>query len=503
MTTTAFTLPPPRRKARVKQVPGAPLPLPSALPHAPCTHYEATYCQGSITIRDPSQAEALWQNGCFGHGAVMGGRGGPKGQKKWRLVEAEGLKSPKWFKETRTEQRGVEGGVEREVEENEMEVDLSEEKEKEVEEEEEEDMKEEKRKGLEIMEVKENVDKEEKNEETEEVKVKEDKEEDEEEEEKKEEENEMEEEEKGEENEMEEETQDMETKASVDTEKDDRLTPNKEEEEKEKDDETEKTHKDKTKTPNTGEHERLPTDQEKKKEDKENTPEPKEELGESEEEETNSDPELTEPWKTILVLSPDQKGYRGKHNRDTCLSLLPEEALFLSYALGCLVLTHEEVDESCKGRKRALDEPTSHEMTIDEMWRVFSQQDASFPVKYAVYHHYRTLGWVVKAGLKYGVDYVLYPVGPAFYHSQYAVRVYSVWADTLTLDTTVPGHTSSWTTTATTERLANHVNKTPIICFVVRPRALTQSRLGLIDCLKELKVQEMMLTRWSPANGIV
>lgn len=486
--TAAFTLPPPRRKARVRQVPGTPLPLPSALPHAPCSYYQAVYCQGSITVRDHSQAEALWYNGCFGHGAAVGGRGRPKGRKKWRLVEADGLKTPKWFKEARTQQREAERGAG-----NEMEVDCNEDKE-EVDERE-------KREGLEVMEEG-NFDKEEKNEEVERLNAKEDIEERkglvvmEEENGDKEEKNiEVErlhtKEEEEEKEKQVQEAQNMEAK-SVDTETE-RQAEQEDKESKTKEPQTEDTERDKEHTTN-----------QENKEDKENiksTEEQEREVEDSDEDPTLSDPEITEPWRTVVILSPDQKGHSDTQNSDSYLKLLPEEAMFLSYALGCLVLTHEGTDESYKGRKRAIDERISHEMTIDEMWRVFSQQDASFPMKYAVYHHYRTQGWVVKAGLKYGVDYVLYPVGPAFYHSQYAVRVYSVWGDSLTLDTTVPGHAATWTTTATTERLANHVNKTPIICFVVRPRALTQQRLGLIDCLKELKVQEMVLSRWSPTNG--
>lgn len=124
-----------------------------------------------------------------------------------------------------------------------------------------------------------------------------------------------------------------------------------------------------------------------------------------EEVEMRSDSEDSEPWRTVLVLSGDQEATTDTHNPHTYLTLLPEEALFLSYALGCLVLTYMEPPASRKPGKRALQEQDTHEMTIDEMWRVFTQDDPAFPVKYAVFHHFRTQGWVVKGGLKYGVDY--------------------------------------------------------------------------------------------------
>ena len=45
--------------------------------------------------------------------------------------------------------------------------------------------------------------------------------------------------------------------------------------------------------------------------------------------------------------------------------------------------------------------------------------DNPFLVNYAVYHHYRSLGWVVKSGIKFCVDYLLYKRGPVFTHAEY------------------------------------------------------------------------------------
>ena len=38
---------------------------------------------------------------------------------------------------------------------------------------------------------------------------------------------------------------------------------------------------------------------------------------------------------------------------------------------------------------------------------------------YAAYHYYRSLGWVVKGGIKFCVDYLLYKRGPVFQHAEY------------------------------------------------------------------------------------
>lgn len=45
--------------------------------------------------------------------------------------------------------------------------------------------------------------------------------------------------------------------------------------------------------------------------------------------------------------------------------------------------------------------------------------DNPFLVNYAVYHHFRSLGWVVKSGIKFCVDLLLYKRGPVFHHAEY------------------------------------------------------------------------------------
>jgi tRNA-splicing endonuclease subunit Sen2 len=39
-------------------------------------------------------------------------------------------------------------------------------------------------------------------------------------------------------------------------------------------------------------------------------------------------------------------------------------------------------------------------------------------VSYVAYHHYRSLGWVVKTGIKFCVDWLLYKRGLVFSHAE-------------------------------------------------------------------------------------
>ncbi|XP_047502365.1 tRNA-splicing endonuclease subunit Sen2-like isoform X2 [Penaeus chinensis] len=179
------------------------------------------------------------------------------------------------------------------------------------------------------------------------------------------------------------------------------------------------------------------------------------------------------------------------------MKLMPEEAMFLSYALGCLVVSQSVRRQSCQYSSEGND--MYREMTIDEMWTAFTRADKTFPIRYAVYHHYRTKGWVVKSGLKFGTDWVLYPVGPPFYHAQYTVLIQCVWSDTLLRDDSISWREFSWINIAATERLNSHVAKAPLICLVLRPRGLTDSQLERPQCLHQLSIQELLLSRWLPS----
>jgi len=84
------------------------------------------------------------------------------------------------------------------------------------------------------------------------------------------------------------------------------------------------------------------------------------------------------------------------------------EAWFLSYCLGCLVITCAE---------------TYEEMSLINLWNKFRILEPDFPVRYRVYHHFRCRGWVVRSGATMGSDWVLYKMAPTHFHSTYTVRI--------------------------------------------------------------------------------
>jgi hypothetical protein len=80
-------------------------------------------------------------------------------------------------------------------------------------------------------------------------------------------------------------------------------------------------------------------------------------------------------------------------------------------------------------------------MTLQQIWNAFrnahthhatvspfsphpNRFDNPFLVNYVVYHHYRSLGWVIKGGIKFCVDYLLYKRGPVFHHAESVFTIY-------------------------------------------------------------------------------
>ncbi|CAG9564703.1 unnamed protein product [Danaus chrysippus] len=89
------------------------------------------------------------------------------------------------------------------------------------------------------------------------------------------------------------------------------------------------------------------------------------------------------------------------------LMLTLQEAFFLVYGLGCLKIVKEE----------------DQILNIEECWTLFCNTDKYFVRKYIVYHHFRSKGYVVKSGIKFGGDFLLYREGPEVNHADYIVVI--------------------------------------------------------------------------------
>lgn len=101
-----------------------------------------------------------------------------------------------------------------------------------------------------------------------------------------------------------------------------------------------------------------------------------------------------------------KEGWRRTVSRCGSLFLSPEEVIFLTWDVPVLQVTNE---------------------TALSLWQRFCADRGGvvFVRKYAVYAHFRRRNWVVRSGVFFGADYLLYKDGPEFNHSSAAVRIAS------------------------------------------------------------------------------
>ncbi|KAL9046227.1 MAG: hypothetical protein Q9214_000887 [Letrouitia sp. 1 TL-2023] len=188
------------------------------------------------------------------------------------------------------------------------------------------------------------------------------------------------------------------------------------------------------------------------------------------------------------------------------LQLNLEEAFFLVYGLG--VLKIEDLASLSPFPAEAL-------FTIFRAHSYFPprpidqlQPDDPFLLSYVVYHHFRSLGWVVRPGIKFAVDYLLYNRGPVFSHAEFAVIVlpsysHPYWSSTLkAVETAKRRERKSWWWLHCTNRVQTQVRKSLVVVFVEVPppldEAVKDGKIDIGEYLRRFKVRELMLRRWTP-----
>lgn len=173
-----------------------------------------------------------------------------------------------------------------------------------------------------------------------------------------------------------------------------------------------------------------------------------------------------------------------KKNIET-LQLQKVEVLFLQFALGAVLVTEgnrplllDDLFHACLGSNRL--------------------PDNKFILDYVVYHHYRSLGWCARSGLKFGCDMLLYKRGPPMLHAEYSVLVVPDgkcgWVD--------------WQDFMALARVVGGVRKTLILAFVEVPTKTDFDKIllakinkqSLEGLLKLYKVTEVVYKRWSPSR---
>ncbi|GHJ85418.1 hypothetical protein NliqN6_1820 [Naganishia liquefaciens] len=196
------------------------------------------------------------------------------------------------------------------------------------------------------------------------------------------------------------------------------------------------------------------------------------------------------------------------------LQLNLEEAFFLSWAVGCLdvvdpqsneIMTPHELFQHILSLSQPFKPPppASSYMAALQLRR----PDNPFLISYIAYHHYRSLGWVVKTGIKFCVDWLLYKKGMVFSHAEFALLVIPHHLDPedasvcpFALNNEQP---MSWQWLNTVNRVNTQVKKTLILCYVTIPSAssITEEDWSRPErIMSRYSVREVTIRRFVPAR---
>ncbi|KAJ1031504.1 hypothetical protein NDA13_001895 [Ustilago tritici] len=204
------------------------------------------------------------------------------------------------------------------------------------------------------------------------------------------------------------------------------------------------------------------------------------------------------------------------------------EAFFLSAMFGCLdictsdgtsaikILTLDKFYIYClqSSLPRALLDLRDRGLAERHLQKLYTRPDNPFLLNYVVYHHFRSLGWVVKTGIKFCADLLLYKRGPVFSHAEFAVVIIPSYEDAEEEQSSpFSPHPNAgekdWTWFSTVNRVQSQVLKTLILAHVFVPslKRCSPEMLASPDAFfeglrqgKTYAVKEVAIRRWVPAR---
>lgn len=184
------------------------------------------------------------------------------------------------------------------------------------------------------------------------------------------------------------------------------------------------------------------------------------------------------------------------------LQISNEETFFLVYGLGTLQILDRETNAVIP-TSSLLSLLCHHSYYPPRLPSADLQPDDPFFISYAVYHHFRSLGWVVRSGVKFGTDYLLYNRGPVFSHAEFAVIIvpsyeHPYWKETQERrDYVAQKEDRSWWWLHCVNRVQAQVKKSLVVVYVqVPPPTSSIDDIGVV--LGRYRVREFLLRRWIP-----
>ncbi|KAK2836820.1 hypothetical protein FQN49_006692 [Arthroderma sp. PD_2] len=188
------------------------------------------------------------------------------------------------------------------------------------------------------------------------------------------------------------------------------------------------------------------------------------------------------------------------------LQLSSEDAFFLAYGLGVLEV-YDDTRKTLLRPQSLLALLRQHSYFPPRNHSAMSEPDDRFMISYVAYHHFRSLGWVVRSGVKFGVDLLLYNRGPVFSHAEFAINLlpsysHPYWKETEERRKQVAAKLNhTWWWLHCINRVQAQVKKSLILCFVEIPPPSTTDEPDALDIgelLKSYEVRELAVKRWVP-----
>ncbi|QDS69056.1 hypothetical protein FKW77_009852 [Venturia effusa] len=188
------------------------------------------------------------------------------------------------------------------------------------------------------------------------------------------------------------------------------------------------------------------------------------------------------------------------------LQLSMVETFYLSYALGALKVVDSASQNVIDDNRTLL----QHFRQMSYFPPASAEQlkpDDPFLLSYVVYHHFRSLGWVVREGIKFAVDFLLYERGPVFTHATFAIMIVPSYTDAYwrakperAKEVEKKRARKSWHWLHCANRVQGQVIKTLVLVYVDVPAPVKgdESEKDIVKMLQRYKIREFALRRWSP-----
>ncbi|KAI0005772.1 hypothetical protein F4779DRAFT_597437 [Xylariaceae sp. FL0662B] len=174
------------------------------------------------------------------------------------------------------------------------------------------------------------------------------------------------------------------------------------------------------------------------------------------------------------------------------LQLTLEEAFYLVFALGVLTVTDPKTGKAITARDLFT---LCRQNSYFPSRKTGLQPDDPFLVHYVVYHHFRSLGWVVRPGIKFGVDWLLYNRGPVFAHAEFAIVVLPAYSDPMWKAEGRRPQPKPWHWLHAINRVQSTALKTLVLVYVDIPPPC-DDELDMKMMLKRYRVREFIVKRW-------